>query len=397
MAFILVAIAVVAVVLLVGALIASDSDARKNMGTTPVGSPDGGLAAAGADAGATCGDGGVGDPAHCPKPLPKAKIELAGVADGDKATVGGLVVRKFDGNNGPRKKFTIRMVTIPPDYAGGVILRSGSNKVQIYDASTAGSTVAAGTRIPVASLPKDLWVEGVNYSDSMRDVEISIDTEGGAARDDFITITVLWLDKPSVAFSGPISANNAKRDAYKNWTKASTYDLGLQEYNNNWGARMGWGSEASATVHPKSFNYPGNDLKLERDYYFRDYNDKVEKARGDYSATIPPGNDTGPAGARDDDPAPNDIIYDWDAAGLDIPNVPQNTVYRTRNNFKAFGSITIDGTPVRCSETREYIICFSQKQTAAPSGTTWQVMDPPDVAGDKRAGYGATRVTWDIK
>jgi hypothetical protein len=65
-AFILAAVVIVAVVLVVGALVASDSDAGKSMGTGPVGSPDGGLAGAGADADATCGDGGVGKPKSCP-------------------------------------------------------------------------------------------------------------------------------------------------------------------------------------------------------------------------------------------------------------------------------------------------------------------------------------------
>jgi len=62
----LIVLAVVAVVAIVAALSGCKSDANKNMGTTPVGSPDGGLADAGTDAGATCGDGGVGGVKSCP-------------------------------------------------------------------------------------------------------------------------------------------------------------------------------------------------------------------------------------------------------------------------------------------------------------------------------------------
>jgi hypothetical protein len=254
----------------------------------------------------------------CPKPIPKAKIDLAGIADGQKATIGGLIVRNIDGNNAPRKKITISMVVTPPGYAGGVVLECGSNKVKVYDAITAGSVVAAGTRFPHTSLPKDLWVEGVKYSDSMRDVEISIDTEGGAIRDDFVTVTVLWLDKPVVAQSGTVSAHNAKRDNYKGWTKAGNYDLKLQDYNATLGERKAWGSEASAKVHPAGFNYPHNDLKLERDMHIKYYTDAATTYDIAFSGAIPPGNDTGPAQARDDNPAPNDTIYDFDAPGAFI-------------------------------------------------------------------------------
>jgi hypothetical protein len=112
---------------------------------------------------------------------------------------------------------------------------------------------------------------------------------------------------------------------------------------------------------------------------------------------MPPGNDTGPPPARDDDPDPDETIYDWDAAGLNIPNAPANTVHRTRNNFLAFASITVEGKAVRCSEFQPYFIAFSQVQTTAPNGATWVVQTPPDAAGDNNAGNGTTNVTADLK
>ncbi len=150
-------------------------------------------------------------------------------------------------------------------------------------------------------------------------------------------------------------------------------------------------------MHPAGFNLSGNDLKLERDYDYRDYDGNVVTGQGNRSANMPPGNDTGPPSARDDNPAPNDTIYDWDAAGLSIPAMPQNAIKRTRNNFKAFASITVEGSSVRCSPVRDYFIRFTQKQTAAPSGASWQILNPPDVAGDNLAGHGTTNVTWDLK
>jgi co-chaperonin GroES (HSP10) len=328
-----------------------------------------------------------------------AKIDLAGVAEADKQSVGGLIVRNFDGNKAPRKKITIGMKTIPAGNTADVLVQAG-NKVKIFDAATGGTEVKIdGTqnKFSSANLPKDLFVEGATASAAMRDVEISVDVVGVTTKDDSIKLTVLWLDKPDVALSGPIAADDAKRDTYKNWTKAGTYDLGLQEYNAHFAARMGWGSEASAKVHPASFQFPGSDLKLERDADHKYFSGTTVINQRSHNATIPPANDTGPASARDDDPAPNDTIYDWDAAGLPIPVLPAGTIYRVRVNMQAFASITIDAKPVRCSEIREYFIRFSQKQITAPTGSTWQVIDPPDVPSDKQATNGTSNLTWDLK
>lgn len=176
---------------------------------------------------------------------------------------------------------------------------------------------------------------------------------------------------------------------------ANTYNLGLQEYDDD---RMGWGTEARSTVHPSGFNYPSNNLKLERDGAWHDWvgnGASTIRVKG-FRATIPPGDDTGPAWARDDNPAPNDTIYDFDAPGLYLTTVAQNEIHRTRNNFKAFASITLDGTPIRCSPVREYFIRFSMKQLDGPTGDNWQVIDPPDVTDDKEAGNGSTNLSWDL-
>ncbi|MDB5103566.1 MAG: hypothetical protein JWP91_1255 [Fibrobacteres bacterium] len=337
--------------------------------------------------------------AAAPK-APKVEVDVAGVAAAKKKTDGALVVRNFDGNGAPRKKFTVKKVVDPAGFAGSVLVQCASDKVKIFDAEKAGTQIqldGSKNKFANASLPKDLWVEGFKASDAMADIEVSIDIVGGAAKADSFKLTVLWVDKPTVALAGAMSADNDKRDDYKNWTKAGTYALGLQDYNANYGARKGWGSEASAKVHPAAFKFAGNDLKLERDYYYRDYNGNAIMDKGDYTANPPPGNDTGPANARDDNPDPNGIIYDWDAAGLGIPDKPKGTILRTRNNFKAFASITVEGKSVRCSEVREYRIRFSQQQTKDPHGAEWKVINPPDLAGDNEAAHGTTNVTWDLK
>jgi hypothetical protein len=322
------------------------------------------------------------------------KLRLDGVAEGNKWSLGGLIVRKHDGNKAPRKKVTVLAPT-PAAAEGKVVLHCSNAKVKFFDAKTGGAAVAIPATFDRGELPKDLFAEGVTHSDKMRDIEVWTDF-GPFQKTDGIRLTVLWLDQPVVNLAGNISANNDKRAAYMGWTLTGSDALGLQRYNATFGARMGWGSEAHARVHPDGFNYPGNDLKLERDFDFRDYNGTALLDSGARSATMPPGNDTGPASARDDNPSPDDTLYDWDAAGLNVPNAPANTIHRTRNNFLAFGSITVEGVPVRCSLNRAYFIAFSQQQTAAPAGNTWQVLTPPDVAGDNNAGNGTTSLNWDL-
>ena len=90
-------------------------------------------------------------------------------------------------------------------------------------------------------------------------------------------------------------------------------------------------------------------------------------------------------------------IGDYKICGLSRMAALQNQIRRTRNNFKAFVSITIDGTIVRCSPIREYFVRFTMKQVNAPTGHNWVVIDPPDVANDKQAGDGTTKLSWDLK
>jgi hypothetical protein len=331
--------------------------------------------------------------------LPPAAVSMTvdGVAAGNKISVGGLIVRNFDGNSAPRKKITISAVT-PAGAPGDVILQCASAKVKFFDAAVAGSEVkidGAANRFAPGVLPKDVFVEGMDASDTMRDIRVTLD-HGTRTTVDSARLTVIWVDKPTVNLAGRMSKNNSKRKDYIGWTVAGTSKLGLQRYNAKFGARMGWGSEASAKVHPTKFQFPGNDLKLERDFDFKDYNGAAMMASGARSASVPPGNDTGPAAARDDNPKPDDKIYDWDAAGLNVPVAPVGTIHRTRNNFWAFASITAEGKSVRCSEIREYFIAFSQEQKKAPSGDKWRVKKPPDVAGDNTSGNGTTNLTWDL-
>ena len=152
----LIVLAVVAVVAIVAALSGCKSDANKNMGTTPVGSPDGGLAAAGGDAGATCGDGGVGDPTHCPPP---PDLEIVDRKTG--AVVSGTTVIKIVG-----QKIQLEVRSKPPGHSvANIQWTISGQRIKDYTQS-----VAAGVQTELS--PADLqgtsldfyWINGGNQT-----------------------------------------------------------------------------------------------------------------------------------------------------------------------------------------------------------------------------------------
>jgi len=335
-----------------------------------------------------------------PCPTTTVSITVSGVANSDKATVGGLVVLNSDSNSAPRQQITVEQAQ-PASYAGNVTLTRNSAKVKVFTAATNGNEITfngTDNKFANSTLPRSFYVEGAAFSGTMRDVTLTVASDDGAT--DQATFTVLWVDQPAVAFSGQVAADDAARNAYIGVTTAGWDQLGLQTYDNGIPARFGWGTEASAAVHPSNFNYPSNDLKLERDNAFHDWFDNGSGTidQRNFNTTIPPGNDTSPSVYRDDNPAPNGVIYDLDAPGLSTADsAPQNQVRRTRNNFKAFASITIGGTAIRCSQVRLYFVIFSMQQNASPSGHNWAIIDPPTVANDNQAAYGTTRLTWNLQ
>lgn len=333
--------------------------------------------------------------------LPTVSISINGVANADKFTVGGLVVLNSDNNTPPRQMITIAKAQ-PTSYSGNVTITRNNTNVKLFNAATGGTEITfngTDNKFANSALPVSLYVEGATFSSTMRDVTLQLFADGASSAGDQATFTVLWVDQPGVSFSGTIAANDAARTDYINWTVAHTDQLGPQNYNANFGQRAGWGTEASGVVHPSNFNYPSNDLKLERDVEFHDWIDNGSSTvdQGTFSTTIPPGNDTGPAAAMDSNPSPNGTIYDWDAPGLDnTVSAPQNQIRRTRNNFKTFASITVGGTAVRCSPVTVYFVRFSMQQQTAPSGTNWVIINPPDVTNDRQAGIGTTALSWDL-
>ncbi len=330
----------------------------------------------------------------------KPDIDIEGLGETIEDGPGGLVVCNFDNNNAPRKKIILR------DFPSDVVLSTNSPKIEVFTEATAGTEITFnGTDNKFAStdLPKEFYVQGFTYSDSVQDIELTLQSADSTASDS-VSFTVLWVDQPTVATSGTVSADNDKKDVYKAWTVANTYDLGLQAYDDDFTARLGWGTEAQAAVHPAEFDpneFPlVTEFHLDKDIQFRDWLGNgvrlVDFRR--FKSSIPPGNDTDDPGTRDDDPYPNGVIYDLDAPGLDnTVTFPFGTILRTRNNFKAFASIQIDGMWVRTSPIQTYFVRFSMIQLDSPNGKNWVPIDPPDVPGDNTAGNGWTKLSWNLQ
>jgi len=351
-------------------------------------------------------------PEDCPPVT--VSITVSGVANADKSTIGGLVVLNSDGNNALRQQITVEQAQ-PTSYAGNVTLTRSSTNVKIFTASSGGSEITfngTDNKFPNSSLPKSLYVQGAGFSSSMRDITLQVASDGDSPATDQATFTVVWADQPTVVFSGQVSADDDKRSNYINHTVAGWDQLGLQTYTD----RFGWGDEAAAVVHPSNFSYPNFEIRLERDYEFHDWIGNVTSTidQATFNTAIPPGNDTSFPQYRDDTPSQNGTIYDLDAPGLERPTSPQGEIRRTRNNFKAFavlcngnlvncsadfttGANVPSGALIRSSQVRLYFVRFSMQQIASPSGSSWGIINPPDVTGDNQAAYGTTRLTWNLQ
>lgn len=325
-------------------------------------------------------------------------LDIAGIGESAEEVIGGLVVKNADDNAAPRQQIIIQAIA-PADLGGNVVLTKNSSNVRVFDAATGGTEITFnGTDnvFAVGSLPKSLYVQGADGSGTMRDISLKASHETALPDyGDVVKFTTLWVDPVNVAFSGPVSNGNDKREDYKDVTVADTYDLGLQHYDDqeNEAVWIGWGFEVSAQVHPSDFSYPLVELKLERDaqcsYWL---GSEVISNPTQFS------NDTSHEDWRDDDPVDSDgMIYDIDSPGIVKVIASAGEVRRVRDNFRSFASVTIGTSTIRCSTIREYYVRFSAEQMDSPAGTNWQVISPPDVSGDGQAGYGTTVLSWDLQ
>lgn len=237
------------------------------------------------------------------------------------------------------------------------------------------------------------------YSDTMRDVEMELWVDGDTSPGDRAAFTVLTAEQPTVAFSDDTSTDNDKRNNYRDWTAAKHYQLGMQTYTSVgslYDDRIGPGVEASSTIWPEDFDYPGVTLVLHRDVdsaAFTDSNATPYWTHAPNFPSIPPGNDTGPSSARDENPNPDNRIYNFDAAGWPIATEAVEVVRRYRGHFRVFASASVGGTAVRISPVRDYYVAVSCRR--GPTGTS--LVDPPDVTGDNYAGYTSIPLSWNVQ
>ena len=361
--------------------------------------------------------------------------------DTTKLDPGGLVVRHTTGgddNLAPRQKIVIDPIidtVIAPNKpaADGSLTFTYGTKVKVYDALVGGNLVPSPKVYKQAELPKILYVEGVEGSAKMRDTEINVKPilpAPAAGTPDLVKYTVLWVDV-DVSLSGRVSPNNSKLQTYKD----ITYDITNKMLPNKIlphgqvsvtdvlgphgtipavGARIGWGLEGRGAVSPSDFFYPGSDLHLAQDVEEYRYaappgGASVGGLTKKYSTDLPlapqGGNDTANPVFRDDDPRDsNGFIYYIDLPGLATdPNSNQGVIQRARQNFKALAVITIDGILVRPSGILGFFVRLSIIKTVppGPAGTKgydgWDLLDPPDVAGDNDAKkLFQTPTTWNL-
>jgi len=313
------------------------------------------------------------------------------------------VVKNADNNHAPRQEIILQQV-IPTSWTGYVALRKDSSggDMRVFDSPTGGTEITFNEIDNIFAsneLPKHLYVEGYSDSAHMRDAVLTLSTVEGYDTPDSVKFTVLWVQPVDVAFSGTASNDNDKIDVYRAWTEADTYDLGLQKFDDpdDW---WGWGTQARGIVHPNEFEYPLVAVRLDRDWEVRRF-DGAGNAIGepkDFSAEIPPGNDTSPPVVRDDDPTDSDpfgAIYDLDAPGTYRVDAPANEIRRMRANFKAFATAPLREDDVRASFVTSYFVRISIKQVDAPTGMNWILVN--DVPGDNQAGYGTTPLTWNLQ
>lgn len=323
---------------------------------------------------------------------PKADLDIEGLDETQEDSVGGLVVRKADGNDAPRKKITLAVQ--PPSWSGTVELSRGGG-VRVFTASTGGTEITFNGYDNVfssSSLPLNLYVEGSSASITMRDVDLTLQPWGPGTSDS-VKFTVLWVDPVDVQFSGTVSNDNDSREAYRQLTLADHYLLGLQEFEFSDGDAWGWGTEARGLVHPADFEWEIARVQLERNGEFRLWDEA-----GGLVDSKPFGEDpTLDPLLRDSDPtdSPNGAIYDLDAPRAYIVEANANSIRRYRGNFEAFAAIWLDGQHVRASLVRKYYVRFSIEQVDAPSGWSW--IPVCDLPGDNIATYGTTNLTWNLQ
>jgi hypothetical protein len=122
-------------------------------------------------------------------------MAVEGLTDAQEEDPGGLVGRRYGGNDAPRKKITLAKV-VPAAWTGGVRLSSTDGRLKVFTAQEGGTEVSLdglGAYYSQSNLPVDLWVQGDVTSGAMRDAELHLTLNGPGGGTDTAKFTVAEL------------------------------------------------------------------------------------------------------------------------------------------------------------------------------------------------------------
>jgi GT2 family glycosyltransferase len=310
-----------------------------------------------------------------PSPNPPAitvDIDIEDVPDDKEETIGGVVVRRADGNEAPRKKITLDSTAT----TGNVILTRNNSKVKVFTEEEDGTEITfngTNNKFPVGNLPKVLYVQGHEASGSMRDVTLQLTHDEYVPVVDLVKFTVLWVIV-TAKHTGKVADDNSRQIVYFGLTVPNSLNLGYSLFFNTTNIiANSRSSEFVGTVSPSDFEPAqfGGEMRLNRDLlsgitWLGTAGDGTDQQDPDT-----PGNDLSPSLMRDDDPQSDDSkgkIYDLDPPGEDafFSVAVDNYVIRLRVNFRAWADFKIgDADWVRSSEFRPWYTRQSYKKTGA--------------------------------
>jgi hypothetical protein len=225
---------------------------------------------------------------------------------------------------------------------------------------------------PITKIP-ELFVEGIEGSDRMGDVELTATCCGNVS--DSVKLTVLFVEiTAKFKETDELAPDNAARFTYAERAAPFTFNLGRHLFVD----RVGIGIELTGLVHPSDFT---QEIILDRDAETKVYEDAKDGStlRAYLKFSSPPpvrtltqsGNDTSHPIMRDDDPQSGSSkgkIYDIDAPGTltDIPKfVPKGTIVRIRSNYRQFARF--EPQKERCSDIFKWSAAVSNKLTGKRS------------------------------
>jgi len=185
----------------------------------------------------------------------------------------------------------------------------------------------------------------------------------------------------SISFSGSLSPDNSKSENIK--AAMGTTSLG-QFFSTGTTSGHFWRNalEIKGTVAPSDFEEKIKILRwrIASKYY---YGSTLDTTVGGGAK-----DDTSPDSLRDDEPAPDGHVYDFDAPGIEfVVGKPVGTIYRQRANFRQWAEYK----GKRASDEIQWYTRMSIEKT------TGQDVLKNDVPNDNVHGLGSTLTTWNLQ